>query len=259
MTKNNVALVTGAAQGIGLAVSEGFAKAGNDVVLTDYNLKVEEVAKTLDDHYDGTITGLVMDVTDTSSIDDTLAKVMSQFGRLDYAVNNAGGGVLKPFAELTDEDFDKTINLDLRGTFLCMRAEIKLFEKQGFGSIVNSGALGSIYNPGGMGAYNAAKNGIMGMTQAAAVDYAAQNIRVNCIAPGLTESPLTQGDFLNAVLPTVPMKRFETTEELAKGLCLCCHGSHLHDRSNDLERWRCIRWTEGLKGGFRYVSKENRL
>lgn len=216
MTKNNVALITGAAQGIGLAVSEAFAKAGNDVVLTDYNPKVTDAAKELDSKYEGTITGLVMDVTDTDSINSGLDKVMAQFGRLDYAVNNAGGGVLKPFAELTDDDFDKTINLDLRGTFLCMRAEIKLFEKQGFGSIVNSGALGSIYNPGGMGAYNAAKNGIMGMTQAAAVDYADKNIRVNCIAPGLTESPLTQGDFLKAVLPTVPMKRFETTAELAK-------------------------------------------
>jgi Short-chain alcohol dehydrogenase of unknown specificity len=105
MSKNNVALITGAAQGIGLAVSEAFAKAGNDVVLTDYNPKVVDEAQKLDDKYDSTITGLVMDVTDNDSINAGLDKVLDQFGRLDYAVNNAGGGVLKPFAELTDVGF----------------------------------------------------------------------------------------------------------------------------------------------------------
>jgi len=155
-------------------------------------------------------------VMDNDSIQAGLDKIMADFGRLDYVMNNAGGGTLKPFAELTDKDFDSTIDLDLRGTFRCMRAEINLFLKQGFGSIVNTGALGSIYNPGGMGAYNAAKNGIMGMTQAAAVDYAADNIRVNCVAPGLTKTPLNDGGFLEKILPTVPMKRYETAAEVAK-------------------------------------------
>lgn len=216
MSENKVALITGAAQGIGLAVSQAFAQAGDNVVLTDYNDQVLETARALNQQSTGTVSGLVMDVTDTASIDAGLKQVMTQFGRLDYAINNAGGGVLKPFAELTDADFNQTVNLDLRGTFYCMRTEIKLFLDQGFGSIVNSGALGSVYNPGGMGAYNAAKNGIMGMTQAAAVDYADKKIRVNCVAPGLTQTPLTNGEFLNAVLPTVPMKRFETAAELAK-------------------------------------------
>lgn len=216
MLTGKVALVTGAAQGIGFAISEAFAEKGADVVLADYNPQVQEVAQKLADKYDGKITGLVMNVMDNDSIQSGLDQVMADFGRLDYVMNNAGGGVLKPFADLTDEDFDKTINLDLRGTFQCMRAEIKLFLKQGFGSIVNTGALGSIYNPGGMGAYNAAKNGIMGMTQAAAVDYAADNIRVNCVAPGLTKTPLNDGGFLEKILPTVPMKRYETAAEVAK-------------------------------------------
>jgi len=216
MLKDKVAMVTGAAQGIGFAISEEFAKQGADVVLADYNPKVTDVAKTLADKYDGKIVGLVMNVMDNDSIQSGLDKIMADFGRLDYVMNNAGGGTLKPFAELTDKDFDSTIDLDLRGTFRCMRAEINLFLKQGFGSIVNTGALGSIYNPGGMGAYNAAKNGIMGMTQAAAVDYAADNIRVNCVAPGLTKTPLNDGGFLEKILPTVPMKRYETAAEVAK-------------------------------------------
>jgi len=216
MLKDKVAMVTGAAQGIGFAISEEFAKQGADVVLADYNPKVTDVAKTLADKYDGKIVGLVMNVMDNDSIQAGLDKIMAAFGRLDYVMNNAGGGTLKPFAELTDKDFDSTIDLDLRGTFRCMRAEINLFLKQGFGSIVNTGALGSIYNPGGMGAYNAAKNGIMGMTQAAAVDYAADNIRVNCVAPGLTKTPLNDGGFLEKILPTVPMKRYETAAEVAK-------------------------------------------
>ncbi|WEV38313.1 SDR family NAD(P)-dependent oxidoreductase [Lactobacillus sp. ESL0680] len=216
MLKDKVAMVTGAAQGIGYAISEEFAIQGANVVLTDYNPSVIDAAKDLDKKYDGKITGLVLNVMKTDSIVDSLNKIIDTYGKLDYAVNNAGGGVLKPFAELTDDDFDKTINLDLRGTFLCMREEIKVFLKQGYGSIVNAGALGSIYNPGGMGAYNAAKNGIMGMTQAAAVDYAENNIRVNCVAPGLTKTPLNDGGFLEKILPTVPMKRYETAAEVAK-------------------------------------------
>ncbi|WEV36584.1 SDR family NAD(P)-dependent oxidoreductase [Lactobacillus sp. ESL0677] len=216
MLKDKVAMVTGAAQGIGYAISEEFAIQGANVVLTDYNLSVIDAAKELNQKYDGKITGLVLNVMKTDSIVDSLNKIIDTYGKLDYAVNNAGGGVLKPFAELTDDDFDKTINLDLRGTFLCMREEIKLFLKQGYGSIVNAGALGSIYNPGGMGAYNAAKNGIMGMTQAAAIDYAENNIRVNCVAPGLTKTPLNDGGFLEKILPTVPMKRYETAAEVAK-------------------------------------------
>ncbi|WEV50708.1 SDR family NAD(P)-dependent oxidoreductase [Lactobacillus sp. ESL0731] len=216
MLKDKVAMVTGAAQGIGYAIGEEFAIQGANVVLTDYNPSVIDAAKELNKKYDGEITGLVLNVMKTDSIVDSLNKIIDTYGKLDYAVNNAGGGVLKPFAELTDDDFDKTINLDLRGTFLCMREEIKIFLKQGYGSIVNAGALGSIYNPGGMGAYNAAKNGIMGMTQAAAVDYAENNIRVNCVAPGLTKTPLNDGGFLEKILPTVPMKRYETAAEVAK-------------------------------------------
>lgn len=216
MLDGKVAVVTGAAQGIGLAISEEFAKQGSNVVLTDYNPKVTQVASKLNDKYQSKISGLVLNVMDKESIKSGLDQIVSEYGKIDYAMNNAGGGVLKPFAELTDDDFDKTINLDLRGTFLCMRAEINLFLKQGYGSIVNTSALGSIYNPGGMGAYNAAKNGIIGMTQAAAVDYADKNIRVNSVAPGLTKTALNAGGFLEKVLPTVPMKRAETAAEVAK-------------------------------------------
>lgn len=216
MLNDKVALVTGAAQGIGYAISEEFAKQGANVVLADYNPKITAIAAELGKKYSGKALGVVMNVMDNDSIQAGLDQTLAEFGQLDYVVNNAGGGVLKPFAELTDDDFDKTVNLDLRGTFKCMRAELKLFLKQGSGSIVNAGALGSIYNPGGMGAYNAAKNGIMGMTQAAAIDYADKNIRVNCVAPGLTKTPLNEGGFLEKILPTVPMKRAETAAEVAK-------------------------------------------
>lgn len=216
MLGGKVAVVTGAAQGIGFAISDEFAKQGSDVVLTDYNPEVIQVASKLNDKYQSKISGLVLNVMDKESIKSGLNQIVSEYGKIDYVMNNAGGGVLKPFAELTDDDFDKTVNLDLRGTFLCMREEINLFLKQGYGSIVNTTALGSIYNPGGMGAYNAAKNGIIGMTQAAAVDYADKNIRVNSVAPGLTKTALNEGGFLEKVLPTVPMKRAETAAEVAK-------------------------------------------
>lgn len=216
MLDEKVALVTGAAQGIGYAVAKSFSEQNANVILADYNPKVVQIAEELDKNSPGSIFGVIMNIKDTKSIQSGINQIITKYKKIDYVINNAGGGVLKPFAELTDEDFDETIDLDLRGTFLCMREEIKLFLNQGFGSIVNTGALGSIYNPGGMGAYNAAKNGIMGMTQAAAIDYADQNIRVNCVAPGLTKTSLNDGGFLEKILPTVPMKRFETAEEVAK-------------------------------------------
>ncbi|XP_031776070.1 uncharacterized protein LOC116415418 [Apis florea] len=190
MLEGKVAVVTGAAQGIGFAISEEFAKQKSDVVLTDYNPEVTKVAAKLNEQYAGKIKGLVLNVMDTASIKQGLQEIITDYGKIDYVMNNAGGGVLKPFAELTDEDFDKTVNLDF--------------------------ALGSVYNPGGMGAYNAAKNGIIGMTQAAAIDYADKNIRVNSVAPGLTKTPLNEGGFLDKILPTVPMKRAETAAEVAK-------------------------------------------
>ena len=127
MLEGKVAVVTGAAQGIGYAISEEFAKQGSDVVLTDYNKKVLDVAAEMNEKYNGKITGLILNVMDKNSIKNGLQTIVSDYGKIDYVMNNAGGGVLKPFAELTDEDFDNTINLDLRGTFLCMREEIKLF------------------------------------------------------------------------------------------------------------------------------------
>ena len=212
-----VAFVTGAAQGIGLGITEEFLKQGASVALADYN--EETLTKTVDklkETYGDRAWGVVADVSNSEKIDECLQKVVAHFGHLDYAMNNAGGGILKPFAELTDDDFAKTVNVDLFGTFYCMRSEIKVFLEQGYGSIVNTGALGSIYNPGGMGAYNAAKNGVIGMTRAAATDYADKNIRVNCVAPGLTKTALNAGGFLEEVLPTVPMKRAESIEEVAK-------------------------------------------
>lgn len=215
--KNKVAFVTGGAQGLGLAIVKEFASQGANVAIADYQAdKVKKVAADLDQKYEGEIWPIVADVSQSDKVNKCISDVVAHFGKIDYAINNAGGGILKPFAELTDDDFNKTVKVDFFGVFYCMRAEIKQFLKQGQGSIVNAGALGSIYNPGGMGAYNAAKNGVIGMTRAAAIDYADKNIRVNCVAPGLTKSPLTQGDFLKKVLPTVPMKRAESAEEVAK-------------------------------------------
>lgn len=218
MLTNKVALVTGAKQGIGLGIAKEFAKQGANVALVDHNDEptLKKIAQELTEEYAGECWPVMADVSDPQAVDDCVAAVVDHFGHLDYAINNAGGGILKPFAELSDADFNQTVQVDLFGTFYCMRAELKQLLKQGGGSIVNTGALGSIYNPGGMGAYNAAKNGVIGMTRAAATDYADQNIRVNCVAPGLTKTALNAGEFLEKVLPTVPMKRASSVEEVAK-------------------------------------------
>ena len=136
MLENKVAFVTGAAQGIGYAIAKEFAAQGANVALADYNEKeVKEVAKKMNAEYKGEIWPVVADVSKSAAVDKCIAEVVEHFGKIDYAINNAGGGILKPFAELTDEDFNKTVNVDFFGTFYCMRAEIKQFLKQGRFSI----------------------------------------------------------------------------------------------------------------------------
>lgn len=223
MLKGKVALVTGSKSGIGLATAKIFAREGAKVAMADVDMAGLASAAKEVSQYGGEVLTIKMDISQEKEVEDGLQQILNKFGRLDYAVNNAGiSGTFQPFAELTNEEFDRTINIDLRGTFLTMRAELKHFASVGKGSIVNTSSLGSVVANPTMGPYIAAKSGVIGMTKSAAIDYADKNIRVNAVAPGLTYTGMTksvlegENELGNLVMSLIPMKRYAKPEEIAE-------------------------------------------
>lgn len=219
--EDKVVLITGAATGIGRATALAFARNGAKVAIGDIDDGVNETVELIKEN-GGEAHFFKTDVTNAEQVEALINNTVEKFGRLDHAFNNAGVLPLtKPFSEMTEKDFDFTVSVDLKGVFLAMKYELIHFEKIGVGTIVNTASVAGIDGGPGMAPYVAAKHGVVGLTKAAGIEYASQGIRVNGIAPGLVETPMTAGwmadpEMRKMVIGATPIGRPAKPEEIAE-------------------------------------------
>jgi NAD(P)-dependent dehydrogenase (short-subunit alcohol dehydrogenase family) len=221
--ENKVALVTGAASGLGLATAKAFAESGASVVLADWNENaVRSAAEGLTAQGHKAL-AIHCDVADDAQVEAMVKETVATFGRLDAAYNNAGvQNVLAETADSPRDDYDRVMAINLRGVWSCMKFELQQMRRQGSGAIVNCSSLGGLVGGAERGTYHAAKHGVLGLTKSAALEYAARGIRINAVCPGLIQTPMSdqmiatgQAEALSAMVKSVPMGRVGRAEEIA--------------------------------------------
>lgn len=221
--ENQVALVTGAASGIGWATANAFAQAGAAVALVDVNGDAAQAKADALIAAGHTAIGLCCDVADIDQVEAMVKETIARFGRLDMAFNNAGiQNVLAEMADATVDDYERVMSVNLRGVWACMKFELEHMRRQGSGTIVNCSSLGGLVGGAERASYHAAKHGVIGLTKSAALEYASRNIRVNAVCPGLIWTPMVdqmvaagQGEALEGMTKAVPMGRHGQPEEIA--------------------------------------------
>jgi NAD(P)-dependent dehydrogenase (short-subunit alcohol dehydrogenase family) len=228
-----VALVTGAASGMGLAAAQAFAEAGAAVALADFREQVvKEEAQKLAAAGHKAIS-IRCDVSDDPQVEQMVERIVSEFGRLDAAFNNAGVMArVAPTVESTREDWDRVIGINLRGVWSSMKYELRQMQRQGNGAIVNNASVGALTGNPGIGSYIASKHGVVGLTRTAALEYVQHGIRVNAVNPGLIDTQIARDvvagneEAYNEIAKHVPIRRAGRPEEIASTvLWLCSPGA----------------------------------
>ena len=224
-----VALVTGAASGIGYEAAKAFAVSGASVALADINEEAVLKAASELKSQGYNVLWIKCDVTKESEVKEMVEKTVAEFGQLDYAYNKAGMHV--PVAETADalsEDFDKAIAINLKGIWYCMKYELQHMRTRKFGVIVNCSSQSGIVGTANLGAYTAAKHGVVGLTKASALEYANRGIRINCICPGTSDTPMVANavgdhpEHMDAIISAIPQGRMGKAEEIAGTVLWLC-------------------------------------
>lgn len=228
MEKQTV-LVTGAASGMGETAARMFAEAGYAVMLADVNeAAVRAAAQTLIEA--GHEAEYVRcDVTDEAQVAAMVERTVARFGRLDAAYNNAGvQSFVTDIADLEIGEYDRVMDINLKGVFFCMKHELRQMRRQGSGAIVNCSSLGGLVGLPGRAAYHAAKHGVLGLTKSAALEYAERGIRINAVCPGTISTPMVErmvasGDLNEEeAVKLLPIGRFGRSEEVAATVVWLC-------------------------------------
>jgi NAD(P)-dependent dehydrogenase (short-subunit alcohol dehydrogenase family) len=227
--EGKVALVTGGTSGIGRDTAVLFAKAGAKVVVAgrrepEGNETIELIRATGNDAL-----FVKADVSKANEVETLVQKTVDQFGRLDVAFNNAGiEGVLAPIVRQSEEDWDRTIDINLKGVWLCLKYEIRQMLKQGGqGAIVNMASITGLVGAPGAAAYSASKHGVIGLTKTAALENAKSGIRINAVCPGFTETPMAERIFRvpaarKYILSCHPIGRLGRPAEIAEAVVWMC-------------------------------------
>ncbi|WP_425614211.1 glucose 1-dehydrogenase [Anatilimnocola sp. NA78] len=226
-----VAFVTGGASGIGRASALAFARKGASVVTADVSEQGNQETARLIEQQGGRALAVRCNVSRGEEVKAALTKTADTLGRLDFAFNNAGIEPRSPAptADYDEEEWNRIFDINLRGMFLCMKHEIPLILKHGGGgAIVNTSSGAGVVGIKGSPAYTAAKHGVIGLTKAAALDYAAMNIRINAVCPGYIDTPML-GRFTGGtsegrakVISEEPVGRMGTPEEIAAAVMWLC-------------------------------------
>ncbi|WP_438273855.1 SDR family oxidoreductase [Nitrobacter sp.] len=227
--KDQVALVTGAAKGMGLATARAFAENGASVVLADIDgdLAAQEAKRIV--AAGGAAIGTACDVADETQVAAMIDLAVAEYGRLDMAFNNAG--IQVPPSDAADEplaNFERVTAVNQRGVWACMKHELRVMRSQGSGAIVNCSSLGGLVGLPGRAAYHGTKHAVIGMTKSAGVEYAPRGIRINAICPGTIDTPMVQAmlegqsDAMAEIMKQQPIGRLGRSEEIAAAVLWLC-------------------------------------
>ena len=215
-----VAIITGGYQGIGRGIAEGLAEAGSDIVICARNYERCAEACSEIEKFGVKTLPIRCDITKTEEVKKLVSETVNEMGKIDILVNNAGvGGSEKPIIEMTDEDWDHAVSVDLKGPFLCTREAAKEMIKQGGGKIINVSSIAAFIAMANMSAYCASKGGILQLTKVMALEFIRYNIQVNALCPGYFLTPMNRKFFESEagqkiIKKNIPMGRLGNPEEL---------------------------------------------
>ena len=224
MLDGKVAIVTGGARGIGRAIGDRFLNEGAIVCL--YDIMEDELKKVKEGCKSNNLRIFTVDISDATSVGSAVNETMSEFGRVDILVNNAGINRDNLLMRMTDEEWDRVIEVNLKGTYNCIKAVIRPMLKARWGRIINITSVIGMIGNAGQANYSASKAGIIGLTKSAAKELASRGITVNCIAPGFIETPMTDvlpDDVKDTYMKQIPMGKFGKPDDVS-GVCAFLSG-----------------------------------